>query len=311
MKYDIIGDIHGQADKLEKLLLKMEYTEQGMGYQAPAGHQAVFVGDLIDRGPKQLRVLEIVRDMVESKNAFAVLGNHEFNAIGYATPSRKEAGEFLRPRSPKNTKQHAEFLKQIGDGSDLHAEYLAWFKTLPLHLELSGIRVAHAWWDQTSVDIVKERYWDHSTKKMCEEFLHESYDTTSPLSSARKILTCGIEWDLPNGAYIEDKSGHKHYEARLAVWRDGATHLHEIALVPSGYSDKVPQIPVPEQYKLAPVQGPPIFIGHHWFSGEPSIESAKVACLDWSAATTGPLVAYRWNGEHELVNDNFVAAGLE
>jgi hypothetical protein len=39
------------------------------------------------------------------------------------------------------------------------------------------------------------------------------------------------------------------------------------------------------------------------------LESPKVACLDWSAAAKGPLVAYRWDGEVELSNEKFVAAG--
>ena len=53
-------------------------------YWHPA-RQAIFVGDLIDRGDDQLRVLEIVNGMVEGGSAQIVMGNHEFNAIGYAT----------------------------------------------------------------------------------------------------------------------------------------------------------------------------------------------------------------------------------
>ena len=63
--YDIIGDIHGQAAKLEALLTLMGYRASGTGYKAPAGRQAVFLGDLIDRGPGQLQVLQIVRAMVD------------------------------------------------------------------------------------------------------------------------------------------------------------------------------------------------------------------------------------------------------
>ena len=45
------------------------------------------------------------------------------------------------------------------------------------------------------------------------------------------------------------------------------------------------------------------------FSGTPVLESPKVACLDWSAAAKGPLVAYRWDGESQLSNEKLVAAG--
>ncbi len=52
--YDVIGDIHGHASKLELSLLQMGYKLSGRGYKAPQGRQAVFRGDLIDRGPEQL-----------------------------------------------------------------------------------------------------------------------------------------------------------------------------------------------------------------------------------------------------------------
>jgi hypothetical protein len=54
----VIGDIHGQADKLDALLSKMGYAERGSLWVPPQGKQAVFVGDLIDRAPEQIRVVE-------------------------------------------------------------------------------------------------------------------------------------------------------------------------------------------------------------------------------------------------------------
>jgi hypothetical protein len=47
--------------------------------------QAIFVGDLIDRGPRQVESVEIVRSMVDAGAAQIAMGNHEFNAIAYAT----------------------------------------------------------------------------------------------------------------------------------------------------------------------------------------------------------------------------------
>ena len=81
--YDVIGDIHGHADKLIGLLRQMGY-EQRSGAWRHAERTAVFVGDLIDRGPQQRTSIEIPRAMVEAGSAHAVLGNHEFNAIAYA-----------------------------------------------------------------------------------------------------------------------------------------------------------------------------------------------------------------------------------
>ncbi|RYG77434.1 MAG: metallophosphatase, partial [Alphaproteobacteria bacterium] len=61
---DIIGDIHGHADRLEGLLLKLGYRQSGGAWRHPQ-RTAVFVGDLVDRGSQQRRTLETVRAMVE------------------------------------------------------------------------------------------------------------------------------------------------------------------------------------------------------------------------------------------------------
>jgi hypothetical protein len=60
---------------------------------------------------------------------------------------------------------------------------------------------------------------------------------------------------------------------------------------------------------ISAIEGSPIFVGHHWFTGHPTIESPKLACLDWSAAREGPLVSYRWDGESELSNDKLAWVG--
>ena len=74
MNYDLIGDIHGQADKLEALLRHMGYVPNGIGYQAPFGRQAIFLGDLIDRGPGQVRVLNIASSMIDEGQALSIMG---------------------------------------------------------------------------------------------------------------------------------------------------------------------------------------------------------------------------------------------
>jgi predicted MPP superfamily phosphohydrolase len=77
---DLIGDIHGHADQLEALLQKLGYTKTNGAYAHPEA-TALFVGDYIDRGPKIRETLEIVKAMVESLNALALMGNHEYNAF--------------------------------------------------------------------------------------------------------------------------------------------------------------------------------------------------------------------------------------
>ena len=304
--YDIIGDVHGQGEKLRALMREMGYSERADGWHAPAGRKAVFVGDLIDRGPEQIAVLTIVRSMVDRGHALMVLGNHEFNAIGYATLDGA-SGSHYRPRNAKNKAQHARFLEEVGEDSEPHREWVEWFRSQPLALDLGGIRVVHAWWDQEAVHTVAAAFLA-SGNWITDEFLHAAY-APGPLTDARKVLTCGVEMPLPEGRFILDKLGHKHGEARMAVWRHWAKRLPEMAIVPAGHEHLVSDCEIPSEYCLPPVSGTPILFGHHWFSGPVKLETPKVACLDWSAAKEGPLVAYRWDGEVELRHEGLVAVG--
>ena len=122
--YDLIGDIHGHADPLRRLLKKLEYSEVSGVFRHDT-RKAIFVGDFVDRGPEQREVLRIARTMCEADTALAVLGNHEFNAIGWATPDGN--GGFLRPHSEKNRHQHKEFLRQLEEGSSDYNAAIHWF----------------------------------------------------------------------------------------------------------------------------------------------------------------------------------------
>ena len=85
--FDIIGDVHGCGDELESLLTTLGYEavewRDGVGldagpvYRNPDGRQAVFVGDVVDRGPRVLDTLRIVRNMVDAGSGWCVMGNHE------------------------------------------------------------------------------------------------------------------------------------------------------------------------------------------------------------------------------------------
>lgn len=89
--FDIIGDVHGCADELEVLLARLGYVQADIAVQEPGGinigyvhpinRKAVFVGDLVDRGPRVLDTLSIVRNMVQSGAAICVPGNHDIKLL--------------------------------------------------------------------------------------------------------------------------------------------------------------------------------------------------------------------------------------
>lgn len=130
--FDIVGDIHGCAAELETLLGKLGYTD---GVH-PDGRTAVFVGDLVDRGPDSPGVLRRVMSMVKSGNALCVPGNHE-----------NKYGRFLKGRKVQHTHGLAETVEQMdGESEEFRAEVREFIDSLVSHYVLDGGRlvVCHA-----------------------------------------------------------------------------------------------------------------------------------------------------------------------
>ncbi len=297
--YDVIGDVHGQVGKLRALLERMGYEETTDGWRHPE-RIAVFVGDFVDRGPEQVAVYEIARAMVESGAALAIMGNHEFNALAFATPDPDRPGEFLRPHSPKNRGQHAAFLEEVGWGTARHEEMLTWFRTLPLWLDLGHddrrLRVVHACWDPTAMATVDRR--------LSGELLVAASREGSPEWQAVEHLLKGPEVPLPTP--YADKDGNRRHRARYRWWLADADTLDRAVLLP-------PDVPPPPPGPVDPPVSPytddvPVVFGHYWQTGTPTPMSERAACVDYSAGKGGPLVAYRWSGESTLDAARFVAS---
>ncbi|WP_405930756.1 polynucleotide kinase-phosphatase [Streptomyces sp. NBC_00827] len=130
--FDIIGDIHGCASELETLLGKLGYVD---GVHAE-GRTAVFVGDLVDRGPDTPGVLRRVMSMVGSGNALCVPGNHE-----------NKLGRHLKGRQVQHTHGLAETIEQLeGESDEFIAGVREFVDGLVSHYVLDGGRlvVCHA-----------------------------------------------------------------------------------------------------------------------------------------------------------------------
>jgi hypothetical protein len=297
---DVIGDIHGHCDKLVGLLAHMGYRAANGVWRHPE-RTAVFVGDLIDRGPKQVGVVDLVRAMVEAGTAQCIMGNHEFNAIAWATEDLDSPGEFLRSRTkPGNRQQHAAFLSEV-EGTPRHDEINAWFKTLPLWLDLGGLRVVHACWHEDSMDVLRPLLGPNHT--LTDEALRRGSRKEDPVFEAIEVVCKGPEVPLPDELSFKDKEGKERHEVRVRWWRPDARTFRDAAIVPPGNERQVPDAPLPAEWKGHTYSGPPVLFGHYWFSGSPEIISPQFACLDYSVAKNGPLVAYRWDGESELSSE--------
>ncbi|MGW0913775.1 polynucleotide kinase-phosphatase [Streptomyces sp. NPDC002784] len=130
--FDIIGDIHGCSAELESLLGKLGYAD---GVH-PDGRTAVFVGDLVDRGPDSPGVLRRVMSMVKSGHALCVPGNHE-----------NKFGRHLKGRTVQHTHGLAETIEQMeGQSEEFLREVREFIDGLVSHYVLDGgkLVVCHA-----------------------------------------------------------------------------------------------------------------------------------------------------------------------
>jgi len=130
--FDIVGDIHGCATELESLLGTLGYVD---GVH-PQGRTAVFVGDLVDRGPDSPGVLRRVMSMVGSGNALCVPGNHE-----------NKYGRHLKGRKVQHTHGLAETIEQMdGESEEFRKQVREFIDGLVSHYVLDGGRlvVCHA-----------------------------------------------------------------------------------------------------------------------------------------------------------------------
>lgn len=309
--YDIIGDIHGQADALQALLKKLGYYDWGGEWRYPGGgRQAIFVGDYIDRNPNARQVLDIVSRMTESGEALAVMGNHEFNAVAYHTSDPEHSDEYLRPHSEKNREQHHVFLKEVENSETAHDAAIAWFRTLPMWLDLGELRVVHASWVARCRAVV-ERVADPDVH-LSDALLVKASRKGSEEFEAVECLLKGLEVRMPEGVGYRDSYGRLRTRARVRWWLNTAPKLLSDAIVAS--PAMIRQIGNVAWRGAWPADAgygadePPVFLGHYWLDGEPEPLAGNVACVDYSAAKAGKkLVAYRWDGEQRLRRSYFVS----
>lgn len=260
-----IGDIHAQYNKLLKLLEHLGFDIDDL--ESNAGNtQLVFIGDLIDSEPgyegEHLNLLRLVKSLVDNHYAYCLLGNHEFNAIGWATELK--GGQWARPHSAHNFKQHQSFLEAVGEGSDLHNYWINWFKKLPFFIEFESVCAIHACWNEQALSKL-EPYLndDHSLK---EEYWVNAFDPNHELFELCETLLKGPEYPLPKGEFFFDITGEKRTKKRSAWW----------------------------QFYDQQENSKPLVIGHYMLSGLPQAKSKNVVCVDYNAAKAEqPLISYQ------------------
>ena len=296
---DFIGDIHGYGDELEVLLMHMGYEEkEPHNFVHDAGRKVIFIGDYIDRGPKILKTLRIVRTMQENGNALAIMGNHEFNFLCYHY--RDEEGNTFRHLSKKTEE---EKFTDIALGEEMEY-YLHWMAQLPLFFENDYCRGVHAQWDQSSIDLIKERGISFLDENGLRQ-LHKDKE----LFDAYEIVLKGSETYIPDIFHYKDKNGKIRKEARQKWWikEPGNTLGSNYATLP----EHLTNVPFEVDHYAFVIQysdeEKPVFFGHYWMPhSEFIILRDNICCIDYSIAKEGVLASYRYGGEHPLQQKNLI-----
>jgi len=290
--FDFIGDIHGHADELQKLLLKLDYRKVNGVYMHPT-RKVFFLGDFIDRGPQIKETLAIAKAMVDAGTAVAIMGNHEYNAICFHL--EESQGGHLRKHSIKNILQHADTLKQFQNNEEEYEYYIAWFKSLPVFWEEPSFRAAHACWDEENISFLRENL---QQGVLNDRLVKQSVSKETPLHRAVEETLKGKEMALPDQTTFSDKDGNIRKEIRVRWWLNpAATSLYDYSV---HAFDGLPKDPVNLVSGFYSETEKPIFFGHYWLKGIPKLIRNNVCCLDFSVAKGGSLAAYRFDGEQIL-----------
>ncbi|MGM0855871.1 MAG: metallophosphoesterase [Pseudomonadota bacterium] len=285
--YDIIGDVHGQYGTLITLLETLGYR-QAHGTWSQPGHQAVFVGDVIDKGEQPGEVLRLVRQMVDEGQAHMVIGNHELNWVRDAYLYQNDPRRFVHATREHHSRRRLvdEFAEQ-DSGIEALLDHFQWLREQPLFLQIGECRVVHAWWHEASI----QRLSAMGIRCLDDRAMTAYEETYSPAYYAIDRVIAGCEHSLRSRA---STSAFRTVRRRVRWWPNDVGMIHPMEFEPTlarehGY----------------PNTARPVFFGHYAMTGAPIRLGRNVACLDYAAAYGGELVAYTHSPEMPLTTQRF------
>ena len=305
--FDIIGDVHGCAHTLERLLDTLGYKRVAGVWRHPR-RQALFLGDIVDRGPRIREALHIVHDMVEAGQAFCIMGNHEYNALGWVTPALPGSGQnFVREHTPRHARLIDETLAQFAQHpADWH-DFVNWFYQLPLFIDAGRFRLVHACWDRQLIEPLRQQYPDG---RIDEHFIQASAVPGSFAGNVCNRLLRGTDMRLPDGLTLTGGDGLTRAFFRTKFWEEDPQTYGDIVFQPDALPAEVANAPLSHSQKNALLRyaedEPMLFVGHYWRSGHPAPIRPNLACLDYSAVLYGKLAAYRLDDETRIDPHKFV-----
>jgi hypothetical protein len=247
--------------------------------------------------------------------AHAIMGNHDFNAVLWATPHPDKEGEFQRPHTKKNRDQHQTYLDEVENDPILLREMTEWLKSLPVFLEIGNANIVHACWYPTGIKTLQNSECLDENGCLTNKGWNAAADKSSPFYECIEILLKGPKENLPKGQSYPDAQGATRTRSRIAWWNENPTINSEgYASLPECDFAKQPfnsrsanstSVKIIKDIKSMPLDKK-IFIGHISLSGCPKPLSDRVISVDYFA-NTNQLVAFRMNNPQIPHQGHFIS----
>lgn len=240
--------------------------------------------------------------MVEQGNALAIMGNHELNAIFYHL--KDDLGKFYKKR-PLYRLALNHTLLEFTNNQDELKNHLKWMRTLPLFLELDGIRVVHACWKDKNIELIKSFFGEGKLKK---KLLRKVFENNSEIAKAVWETCKGVDFKLPKDLRIYDTSGQARKSFRMKWWLNPEGKTFKEISLESRF--KLPKYTIPKEIieynEPYPDNAPLTFFGHYCLNSKSGIQTENLCCVDSCISRNMKLMVYRWSGEKELDKKNIL-----
>jgi hypothetical protein len=197
-------------------------------------------------------------------------------------------------------------INQFAEYQEEWKSHRKWMSELPLYLDLGEIRIVHACWSESAIELIKIA---ESEGKSRNSIFRKMYKKPkSPVSKSVLKLTKGIDYKMPGDLKIINNKGVSPQSFRMRWWEDPAGKTFEEMSFDSKFV--LPQYEIPKQIAPQntpyPEDAPIVFFGHYCRHEGPFIIKPNLCCVDSCVAGTRTLTAYRWNGEKVLDLNNLV-----
>ena len=246
-----MGDVHGEMDSLQKLLGRLGYQGDG---SHPEGRKLVFAGDLTDRGPDSLAVVEFIRRCIDEGLAQCVLGNHDLNIL---LGRRKYDNGWFFGKEFRDAEGQVVPQRLATDAD--RQWILNFFASLPIALQRPGLRVVHAYWNESFIGHIGSKTDAVSVHNYYSDSL-EAYALCKGLTKIEKTLSHQNENPVKLLTSGPEREAAKPYEA-------------------SGKLRTVERVPWWEDYS-----GPTLTVfGHYSMDASISRQDTNAICIDFGA----------------------------